>query len=57
MFVSGGSGIKLAFVLGTWHGLKHDKCIRCFKPRRLNNSSSGQRFKTWSEGIHIRYDY
>ncbi|KAN0090555.1 hypothetical protein V8E51_019134 [Hyaloscypha variabilis] len=31
--MKGRSGIKLAFIMMTWHGLPRDKCIRCYKPQ------------------------
>jgi hypothetical protein len=45
LVVKGGPGIKLAFVMGTWHGLPAGKCIRCYKPR--GRKTAGRRYTKW----------
>ncbi|KAE9365771.1 hypothetical protein N431DRAFT_516548 [Stipitochalara longipes BDJ] len=36
--VKGRSGIKLAFIMTTWHGFPRNKCMRCYKPRERGTS-------------------
>jgi hypothetical protein len=44
--VKEGSSVKLSFIMGTWHGLVRNKCIRCFKPLALTDDN-GPKFNTW----------
>jgi hypothetical protein len=40
-----GRGIKLAFIMSTWHGFPGGKCIRCYKPR--GQDTAGPRYTKW----------
>ncbi|KAH7166373.1 hypothetical protein EDB81DRAFT_284783 [Dactylonectria macrodidyma] len=53
--VSGGGGIKLAFVMGTWQGYRRNKCIRCLKPRNVRLDGKNQPFKACTScGLSFR---
>lgn len=44
-YVGAGSGVKISFVVGTWHGLRRKKCARCAKPH--SQSSCTGKWREW----------
>ncbi|KUJ08875.1 uncharacterized protein LY89DRAFT_328516 [Mollisia scopiformis] len=48
-----GGGVKIAFIMSTWHGFPLGKCMRCYKPRGKNTAGPRQT-KCFSCGLEVR---